>query len=530
VSAAPQQLVGARLGAYDIQALLGVGGMASVYRAFDTNLQRLVAIKVLSAAAAAQPGFVDRFRQEARLIAGLRHPNIVQVYDLGQHDGLIYMAQELLAGPTLEAWMLDLAARGDRPAPQQIVAIASQLAAALDAAHAAGIIHRDVKPANMLFRGIGDRGWGMGDRDFALHPRTPIPQIVLTDFGIAKQLAGGVNQTQIGVVFGTPSYLSPEQAQTLPLTPASDIYSLTVVLYELISGQVPFRASTPMRVAIDHIQTPPPPLPARPDLPPEVEAIVQRGLAKDPAARFGSAGELASALARAWAGSPVVPAGGDIHNQATSIWQPPAPALPQVAQPVPAAYAAAGAPVSRTASRPAALPPLVQQSLPLPSGSRSQLVVLGALLAILLLAGVVLAARSARSAAPAASTATNAPAVEAATSAALPTLVPTAALQAPSAATDAFGTLRAFLEAGRADGRAGSHGEELLAALARAEQALATGDATAAVQHFSTLQQILLASTRDSSIDAGFMVEAMKRLQALAKNQGLTLPLSVQFE
>src|SRR4051812_736995 len=297
-------LIGTRLAAYDIQALLGSGGMANVYRAFDTNLRRAVAIKVLSPAAAAQPGFAERFRQEARLIANLRHPNIVQVYDFGEQDGQSYMVQELLAGPTLGAWMSDLAARSMRPAPDEINAIVIQLAGALDAAHAAGIIHRDVKPANALWHDPG--------------------RLVLTDFGIAKQMFSDANQTQFGVVFGTPSYLSPEQAQTLPLTPASDVYSLGVVLYELLAGDVPFRGATPLRVAMDHIQTPPPPLPARLGLPPEVTAVVQRALAKNPAARFASAGELAQALTRAWAVSPMPPAssGADIHNQATQHWQP----------------------------------------------------------------------------------------------------------------------------------------------------------------------------------------------------------------
>ncbi|HEU5100914.1 MAG TPA: serine/threonine-protein kinase [Roseiflexaceae bacterium] len=501
MSAAPRQLIGTRLGPYDIQALLGSGGMASVYRAFDTNLQRSVAIKVLSAGAAAQPGFVERFRQEARLIANLRHPNIVQVYDLGQHDGAIYMSQELLCGPTLEAWMCDLAARGAQAAPHEIIAIVTQLAGALGAAHAAGIIHRDVKPANAIWNERGD--------------------LVLTDFGIAKPLAGSANQTQIGVVFGTPSYLSPEQAQSLPLTPASDIYSLSIVLYELIAGQVPFRASTPMHVAIDHIQTPPPPLPARPDLPPVVEAIVRRGLAKNPTERFGTAGELAQALARAWAASstPAASPNADIHNQATRVWQPaPAPVAPVVP----------GVAIPQQAPRPAA-PDQFQQSLPAPSGARARLALLGALLAFLLLVGIVLAARGARSADSAASD-SAAPAAQA-TTAATPTeqsqtAVPS--VEAPSAPT--FASLRAFVEAGRADGLAGPRADALLAALGAAEQALAAGDAKTAVQHFSAFQQILVDGARNSAIDAGFMVEAMKRVQSLANSQGLTLPLSVQFQ
>jgi serine/threonine protein kinase len=216
-------LIGTRLAAYDIQAVLGSGGMATVYRAFDTNLHRVVAIKVLSPAAAAQPGFAERFRQEARLIASLRHPNIVQVYDFGDQDGHTYMVQELLAGPTLGVWMADLAARDMRPTAEDISTIVGQLAGALDAAHAAGIIHRDVKPANVLWHDPG--------------------RLVLTDFGIAKHVLSNVNQTRFGVVFGTPSYLSPEQAQSLPLTPASDVYSLGVVLYELLPAMCHFVAS-----------------------------------------------------------------------------------------------------------------------------------------------------------------------------------------------------------------------------------------------------------------------------------------------
>jgi eukaryotic-like serine/threonine-protein kinase len=320
---------------------LGSGGMANVYRAFDTNLQRMVAIKVLSPAAAAQPGFVDRFRQEARLIANLRHPNIVHVYDFGQHENAIYMVQELLAGPTLETWMSDLAARGTRPTPQAVIEIVTQLADALDAAHAAGIIHRDVKPGNALWN---DQG-----------------QLVLTDFGIAKQVMSDTSQTQFGLVLGTPSYLSPEQAQSLPLTPASDVYSLGVVLYELLAGNVPFRGTTPMHVVMDHIQTSPPPLPIRPDLLPEIETVVQRALAKDPVARFGSANELARALARAWAEVPVhPPTKADIHNEATRVWQRPTPAASQPSNSMPAA--AAGVGLTRPHTAPDAPRPQLQSS------------------------------------------------------------------------------------------------------------------------------------------------------------------------
>ena len=509
----PPQLIGARLGAFDIQALLGSGGMANVFRGFDINLQRAVAIKVLSPAAAAQPGFGDRFRQEARLIANLRHPNIVQIYDFGQQDGHTYMVQELLAGPTLEAWMSDLAARGMRPAPDEIRAIVAQLAGALDAAHAAGIIHRDVKPGNALWN---DQG-----------------RLVLTDFGIAKQVLSDANQTQFGVIFGTPSYLSPEQAQSLPLTPASDVYSLGVVLYELLAGDVPFRGITPMQVAIDHIRTPPPPLPAHPDLSPAVEALVQRALAKDPAVRFSSAGELAQALARTWVTSPTPSdrPGIDIHNQATQHWQPPIPAAAAVSTPPPSSAPPIDDPLAAVAPHrrsPQPPPPLTR--------SRSLLPLLGALLAIVLLAGTVLAARGGgRTADTAGRSATSVPAdAEGATGVALPTSAP-AQLATPSSNTprvpdDPFVELRTALEVGRADGRLGSHGAELLAALISARQALAAGDTQTAVQQFTAMQQILLAGTHDGTIDAGVMIETMKHVQSLARSHGLTLPLSVQFD
>ncbi|MEP7189945.1 MAG: serine/threonine-protein kinase, partial [Roseiflexaceae bacterium] len=225
------QMVGAQLGNYELQSLLATGGMASVYRGFDRNLQRSVAIKVLSDLTT-QPDFVARFRQEAQLIAGLRHPNIVQVYDFGEQAGLIYMVQELLAGPTLQQWLRELVARGARPTRDDVLTIVGQLAGALDAAHAAGIIHRDVKPANAIWNAAS--------------------ALVLTDFGIAKNVQLP-DLTQTGMVIGTPDYLSPEQAKGLPLTPSSDIYSLGVVLYELLTGRLPFTSGTALGVAMAHI-------------------------------------------------------------------------------------------------------------------------------------------------------------------------------------------------------------------------------------------------------------------------------------
>jgi hypothetical protein len=372
----PSTLIGKQFGPYAIQALLGSGGMGHVYRGFDQSLERPVAIKVLTEAAAAQPGLAERFRQEARLIARLQHPHIVQVYAFGEEDGITYMVEQLLPGPTLGERLKELVTRGERFSREQILAMTAQLAGALDAAHAAGIIHRDLKPANALWNANGE--------------------LVLTDFGIARQVLTDMKYTQTGMIIGTPHYLSPEQAKGLTVTPAGDIYSFGVVLYELIAGKVPFEGETPMTVVLEHIQSPPPSLaPLRPELPPAVDAVVQRALAKEPSERFASAGEVVQALEQAWAGgkaTQVLPP-SDIHDQATSLWSGappanPAPAdtqapfapMPTAAPPAPAPEAPAMAPAAATpapAPRPARRLPLVW--------------LLGGLLLLLLLGGLALA-------------------------------------------------------------------------------------------------------------------------------------------
>lgn len=493
-------LIGSTLGGYGVQALLGSGGMASVYRGFDPNLQRPVAIKVLSSAAAAIPGFAERFQQEARLIANLRHPNIVQVHDFGEENGLTYMVQELLPGPTLEQYMADLAARGTPLPPAKVVKIISQLADALDAAHAAGVIHRDVKPGNALWNAAG--------------------ALVLTDFGIAKNIIAPNNQTQAGLVMGTPAYMSPEQAQGLTLTPASDIYALGVVLYELIAGKVPFEGATPMGVVLQHIQSPPPPLhPHRPDVPPDVEAVVQRALDKEPGARFGSASALAQALQQAW---PVTPRGAAvaINDQPTQIWSNGSVAAPPVqVTAVPALSSAAPGPTPQPDPTPTV------QASPGAAARRPPfvLLVLGGLLALFLLVGLLLALRTAESVAdrPTAIQPTD-----------VSQLVQTAAPAAtapPAAPTDGpVAQLRALFD-NAADLPAGQ-GAELRAALDDTQRALAEGDTGRAQARLVELQKELLQGARAREIEPRFVRQAMTGISALADRAGLTLPLSVSSE
>lgn len=282
-----QDLVGQQIGPYRVIGLLGHGGMASVYRAIQPGLEREIALKVMTKEQAAlDPEFAERFRREAAAIARLRHPNIVSVIDFGELPQLTYLAMELVPAGSLRDFAgmvlpLDYAAQ-----------IVVQVAAALDAAHEHGIVHRDVKPANILFH---DRGSLF---DPSGGPARP-PWVMLADFGIAR-VAAEQSLTQAGVGLGTPEYMSPEQATGQRVDGRSDIYSLGIVLYEMLTGQIPFRGKSPVQVALQHVRTPlPPPRTVNPALPPAVEAVILTACAKRPEDRYPSAGAFAAALAAA---------------------------------------------------------------------------------------------------------------------------------------------------------------------------------------------------------------------------------------
>ncbi|GEM_PF-839879 len=288
---AATDLTGKRLGNYRVIAALGQGGMARVYKGYQPLLDRAVAIKVLAPHFATDEEFRTRFQREAAAIARLRHPNIVQVYDFGMEGPIHYMVMEYIAGDTLKMRIRSARAAGERLPRREVLTVLRGMASALDYAHSHDIIHRDVKPANIMLR--VEEG---GDR------QTFTP--VLTDFGVAKILEG-VQFTGTGMTIGTPDYMAPEQGSGGQVTAAADLYSLAVILYEMLAGELPFTADTPVAVLLKHISDTPPPLHRRvPDLPPALDQVLQRALAKKPEDRFPSGAALVQAVEQAWPTGP----------------------------------------------------------------------------------------------------------------------------------------------------------------------------------------------------------------------------------
>jgi serine/threonine-protein kinase len=273
------QLIGQTLGRYRIVEALGEGGMAQVFKAFQPGLERVVAVKVLPEYYMRDERFLARFQREAQAIAHLSHPNILPVYDFGREGNLTYIVMQYVDGGTLKALL------EDELSYERVSDLLGQAADALDYAHGQGILHRDVKPTNMLI----ERG----------------QRVLLSDFGLAKMVGDQESITATGVGIGTPAYMSPEQGQGEGVDARTDVYALGVVLYEMVTGRVPFRAETPMAVIIKHVTAPLPlPRSINPAVPESVEAIILKALAKDKEDRYASAGAMMKAFNGALTESP----------------------------------------------------------------------------------------------------------------------------------------------------------------------------------------------------------------------------------
>jgi len=269
-------LTGTTLGKYQILERLGRGGMADVYKAHHSRLDRDVAIKVMHPHLIEGQDFLARFEREAQAVASLKHPHIVQVFDFDSQDDLHYIVMELIDGGSLHGRLEELARAGSRMPQKEALRVLKDIASAIDYAHGRGMLHRDVKPANIMLDHDGDA--------------------FLSDFGIARILSD-TQFTTTGALIGTPQYMSPEQGKGLPLTKASDLYSLGVVLYEMLTGRAPYDSDTPLGVIHKHIYEPlPSPCLACPDLPPAVEGMLLKSLAKEPDGRFPSAEQMLNAL------------------------------------------------------------------------------------------------------------------------------------------------------------------------------------------------------------------------------------------
>jgi eukaryotic-like serine/threonine-protein kinase len=316
-------------GRYRIQRKLGAGGMADVYLAEDQELGRRVAIKILNGRHANDAQFIERFRREAKNAAALNHPNIVSIYDRGNAEDTYYIAMEFLDGRTLKELIVS---RGAAPI-NVAIEYARQILSALRFAHRHGIVHRDIKPHNVLVDAEG--------------------RVKVTDFGIAR--AGTSQMTETGSIVGTAQYLSPEQARGGEVDPRSDLYSLGIVLYELLTGKTPFDGDTPVEIAMKHLSNAPkPPSKLRPDIPPELDMVVLRALAKNPDDRYQSADEMEADLERVARGARVSAATVDT---ATQVLRRPAAAAAATT----AASATAATMIAPPAPAAGGVPPLVAE-------------------------------------------------------------------------------------------------------------------------------------------------------------------------
>lgn len=261
---------------YLIDEMLGQGGMSAVYKATDPNLKRVVAVKMIHSHLSNNPDFVKRFEEEAAAVAQLRHPGIIQVYDFSQDDDIYYMVLEFVPGETIQDHLKRLNESGRRLSMAKAIEYMANICDAVDYAHQRGMIHRDIKPANLMLNTLG--------------------QVILMDFGIAK-IVGGQTHTATGAVVGTAMYMSPEQIKGERPDKRTDIYSLGVTLFEMVSGRPPFEAESAMTLMMMHINDPVPnPKNLNPDVPDELVAVINKALAKDPNERYQTAAQMAAAL------------------------------------------------------------------------------------------------------------------------------------------------------------------------------------------------------------------------------------------
>lgn len=266
-----EDLTGKQLGPYQVVAPLGEGGMAAVHKAYQPGMDRYVALKILPRKLAEDPQFVGRFKQEAKVLAKLQYPHVLPVFDFGEANGYTYIVMPFVESGTLA----DLLRAQPLPL-KQIRSIVSQIGSALHYAHRHGLVHRGVKPSNVLVDESGS--------------------CLLTDFGIAKMVEGTAKFTGTGGVIGTPAYMSPEQGRGEKLDGRSDIYSLGIMLFEMATGRVPFNAETPVAIIFKHISDPLPlPRTLNPNLPETMERVILKALAKNPEERFQAAGEMVEA-------------------------------------------------------------------------------------------------------------------------------------------------------------------------------------------------------------------------------------------
>lgn len=382
--------IGKKLGGrYEIEELLGQGGMSAVYKAMDPNLKRIVAVKMIHAHLSNDPGFVMRFEEEAAAVAKLRHPNIVQVYDFNHGDGTYYMVLEFVPGETLQDYLKRLNKDGRYLPTKQAIQFAANVSDAIDYAHQRGLIHRDIKPANVMINVQGEA--------------------ILMDFGIAK-IIGGQKHTATGAVVGTAMYMSPEQIKGEQPDRRTDIYSLGVTLFEMVSGHPPFEADSAMTLMMMHVNDPVPDLRRiNPEVPDGLVGIINKALAKNPDERYQTAAQMVTALRNLQAsleagvstgltppeatfieGSPVgsltdgatmiEPVGGDvIPSEGTLIEPTPTPMEP----PIESASRIGSTSTGQSRVRPAPAgrvpeaPPSQKRTLPLPLIGGGIIVVLG---------------------------------------------------------------------------------------------------------------------------------------------------------